>query len=124
MFTGDSICSGLNHNDKCFKVYKYDEGMFVEVYHEHVPAHGISRENQALALKALVLNNTEVDNEMLLRSFLNKRSKSLSHLTLFKFVVDYPEPGVMRTHCSMGSIRATLDEVIVKGKFRTDDLVN
>ncbi|CAM3041973.1 hypothetical protein [Vibrio diazotrophicus] len=119
--TGYKICSRLRADEKCFRIERYDSGLFIEIFHEHVPAIRLNQESQIQALISLVLNNVEVHNETLLHSYLNKRSNKPVAARLHQINIEYPERGVKRTYCSCSGINAWVDEVISKSSFRLGD---
>ena len=118
MYSGFQLCARLEPGEKCFRLRKYEQGEFIELFHEHVPAHRISQDNAMAALKSLVLRYQEAEAGRILRHYLNGRGsspKAEDHYCLFH--VEYPEPGVIRKYCGI-NIEAWMDEVIDPGKFR------
>lgn len=118
MYTNYKVCSTLKANEKCFRLHKYDEGNFNEIFHEHVPNHRISGDNAIEFMKALIIKHSAFDDSQILRTYLNKRDKKPSAIKLGQVIIEYPEPGVLRIYYSSGNISAWHDEVISKLVFR------
>ena len=117
MYSGVQLCNDLKPKQRCFRLRKYNEGTFDDIFHEHVPDRRISAGNAREMMKALVLRYEEAHAERILRSYLNSRRGSPAACNPFQITVEYPEPGVMRTYCGT-NVQAWMDEVIAPGKFR------
>lgn len=120
-YSGYKLCSDLSPKEKCFRVEVYNEGVFEEIYHQHIPAFRISKKSHAEALRALIINNTEHNNEFLLLSFLNERSKNPEKIKSFRYHSETPESGVLRLYCSSSRINSWVDEVISPSSFRSEN---
>lgn len=116
MYSHFQLCKDIEPKQKCFRLRRYNQGVFEDVFHEHVSKHRISLDSAKEMMKALVLRHEEVTAQHILRCYLNKgrNPKALDHL---KIVVGYPEPGVIRRYIGH-NIQAWMDEVIDPGKFR------
>lgn len=119
MYTEFQICETLVPKHRCFRVQVYDDGKFVEVFHEHVPAYRISAESTLEALRSLALKYSPVSASTVLHTFLNKRGKEPAAASTFSVNTEYPEAGVLRRYCSTGQVNAWTDEVLVASKFRS-----
>ena len=119
MYSAVQLCNDLKPKQRCFRLQKYNEGAFDEIFHEHIPRHRISAANARELMKALVLRYEEAHAEHILRSYLNSRGQSPAASNPFQIVVEYPEPGVIRTYCGT-NVKAWMDEVIVPGDFRLE----
>jgi hypothetical protein len=120
--TGFQICSELKKNEKCFRLQKYNNGEFEELFHEHVPKHRISKGNSIELLKALIVKYSGLEFPQIICSYLNNRNDKPSAIKLFQIQSEYPEPGVLRTYCSSGDLNIWFDEVIAPDKFRCSDI--
>lgn len=117
-FSGVSLCSKLDAEDKCFRLQRYNQGRFEELFHEHVPHHRIGMQNSTEVIRALVVRFDQFTAAEILRSHLNSRGAERSavknHLRVH---VHYPEPGVVRRCCGSDTV-AWMDEVIDATVFR------
>jgi hypothetical protein len=111
------LCKDIEPKQKCFRLRRYNQGVFDDVFHEHVPKHRISLDSGIEMMKALVLRHEEFAAPYILRCYLNSQGRSPEALDLLKIVVEYPEPGVIRRYIGH-NIQAWMDEVIDPGKFR------
>ena len=117
MYSGFQLCHDLQPKQRCFRLREYNQGTFDDVFHEHIPAHRISKDNAIQMMKSLVLRYENAHAERILRSYLNSRGRNPAACDPFQIGVEYPEPGVMRTYCGT-NVQAWMDEVLVPGDFR------
>ncbi len=117
MYTRFQLCSDLKPKQKCFKLRRYNEGLFEDVFHEHVPNHRVSLDDALAMMRTLVLRYEGHEASSILRHYLNTRGRKPSARHL-RFDVEYPEPGVIRRYCSSNHIHAWMDEVISPEQFR------
>jgi hypothetical protein len=120
MYSGFQVCVQLGPKEKCFRLRKYKEGTYVDIFHEHIPRHRISADNTHEFMKILLACNMRLDNSTLLHAYLNDRGKKPRSFELCQIVVEYPEPGVFRKYYSNRDYSAWFDEVIDENKFRKD----
>src|SRR5258707_1186281 len=117
LYTGFKIFEDLKPKQRCFRLRQYKERLFVDGFPEHIPRRRISADNAIEMMKALVLRYEGYEAPYILTCYLNSRGKEPAARSL-QFHVDYPEPGVIRRHCSSNNITVWMDEVIVPAKFR------
>lgn len=118
MYSGFQLCNDMEPKQKCFRLRRYNQGVFDDIFHEHVPKHRISLDSAIELMKVLVLRHSEVAAPYILRCYLNSRGREPQALDPFRCDVEYPEPGVIRRYCSSNNVQAWMDEVIDPGKFR------
>lgn len=118
MYSGFQLCPDIDPKQKCFRLRRYNEGLFDEIFHEHVPNHRITIDSAIEMLKALVLRHEEFSASHILRCYLNSRRGSPEALRILRIDVEYPEPGVIRRYCCSNNFNAWMDEVIIPAKFR------
>jgi hypothetical protein len=118
MFTGFQICSDLRPKQKCFRLREYDEGIFKDIFHEHIPKHRISEDNAFVFMKMLVVKYSSLGDFEILRSYMNSIGKEPSAIQLGRWQVEYPEPGVLRRYFDAGNIHAWYDKVVDESCFR------
>ena len=118
--TGYKICKDLQAKEKCFRLFKYNEGDFDELFHEHVPKHRISLDNASAFMSTLIVHHSSLSDTEVLRTYLNNRGKKPSAIKLGQSQIEYPEPGVLRKYFSHGSFTAWYDEVIDPSQFRVE----
>ncbi len=121
IYSDFQICDKLKANEKCFRLQRYNEGKFDDLFHEHVPKHRISRDNALEVMKSLVARYSEWTAPHILRSYLNKRGKEPRAIQSFQVQIEYPEPGVLRKYCCGSNVDAWVDEVIAPDMFRCPD---
>jgi len=119
MHSGYKVCCTLKENEKCFCLFEYDKGEFIELFHEHIPKHRISNENSVQFIKTLLIQHSDFGNSEIMRTYINKRGKSPGAIKLCQTTVEYPVPGVLRKYFSNGAFTAWYDEVISKSVFST-----
>ncbi|QBC44735.1 hypothetical protein [Iodobacter fluviatilis] len=117
-YSNFKICKKLRKKEKCFRVELYNNGLFVEVFHEHIPTHRISEQNAHGVLKALIIHYSEQEAVSIFHSYLNKRGKNPSVPATFNFHMEYPEPGVIRKYICSHTVNTWFDEVISTDYFR------
>lgn len=117
LFSGVSLCSNLNAKQKCFRLQRYSQGRFENLFHEHVPRHRIGLENATEVIRALVLRFQEFSASEILQCHLNSRGQHPPAVKRLDIHVDYPEAGVVRRACG-GDIVAWMDEVVDENAFR------
>ncbi|SRR5712692_290184 len=117
MYSHFLLCKDIEPKQKCFRLRRYNQGVFDDVFHEHVPEHRISLDRGIEMMKALVLRHGEFAAPYILRCYLNSRGRD-PEAYHFQINIDYPEPGVIRRYCGSYNVQAWMDEVIVPGKFR------
>ena len=121
MYENFHLCNSLNPTEKCFCLIQYNDGLMIEVLHQHVPAHRMSSDAELEALKALINQHSEWDSTQLLHSFLNNRKggpiKPVSH----RLHVTYPEAGVIRRYVTLDCFTAWVDHVINRTAFRSEN---
>ena len=122
MYSGFKICKNLKAGEKCFRLQKYNEGEFVEVFHEHVPKYRISSGNSNEFMRALISRYSGLGDPELLRAFINKSGKEPSAIDLCRVETEYPEEGVLRKYYSSTYLNAWFDEVISPDKFRKREI--
>lgn len=118
MYTRQHLCPDLKAKEKCFRVQRYKEGAFEELFHEHVPSHRLSLDSEIEVLRALVDHCAGWPPTFILRSRLNDRRGGPARYPGFRAHVTYPEEGVLRRYFSSGHATAWSDAVIVPGRFR------
>jgi len=118
LYSGFQICGTLKPNQKCFRLRRYNQGKYDELFHEHVPKHRISEDNARNFMKTLVARYREWNDFYILQSFLNERGKEPTSERPFQMPIEYPEPGVIRRYCCSGNVEAWMDEVIQPENFR------
>jgi hypothetical protein len=111
------LCNDMEPKEKCFRLRRYNQGVFEDVFHEHVLKHRISLDRGIEMMKALVLRHGEFAALYILRCYLNSRGRD-PEAYHFQINIKYPEPGVIRRYCGSYNVQAWMDEVIVPGKFR------
>jgi hypothetical protein len=116
MYSDYQLCSSLKRGQKCFRLGKYELGEFVDILHEHVPAHRISHDSAIGMMQSLILRYQEAEAGQILRHYLNRRGRDPESLD-WRSHVEYPEPGVLRTYRG-ANVQAWMDEVIDPRKFR------
>ena len=118
MYTGYPLCRDLEPKTLCIRLRQYQSGTYEELYHEHVPAHRLSRQKCIEMMKAMVLRFSRCGPYQVVRSYLNERGKEPPADDPFQIVVEYPEQGVLRTHCGT-NVQVWCDSVISPASFRT-----
>lgn len=118
MYSGFQLCPDLKLKEKCFRLRRYNEGVFDDLFHEHVPRHRISLDDAIDMMKALVVRYNAYEAPYILRSYLNNRGYNPEAVKTLQIVVEYPERGVMRRYCSSSHVQAWMDEIIVPQQFR------
>ena len=118
LYSGVQLCVTLKAKQKCFRILKYREGTFAEIFHEHVPKHRISNDNAIACMKTLIARHRSLGDFDVLRGYLNKRGKKPSAMEFGQVHVEYPEPGVLRKYLSHFNTTIFVDEVISPDKFR------
>ena len=113
-----SICKELKATEKCFRVQQYENGDFIELFHEHVPSSRISAQESFQFLRTIIIKNHPLESSEILRTFLNSRGKNPARIQFFNSHTEHPEPGVIRKYfCSQG-INTWYDEVVSFSDFR------
>ncbi len=120
MYERYKLCPDLILGQKCFRVQRYNEGNFDEVFHEHVPSHRISLDSELEVLRVLAGHYTDWSGTFILHSRLNKRRGGPSQYPVFTYHFSYPEEGTIRRYVSSGDVSAWSDTVIVHSKFCQD----
>jgi len=120
MYSGFELCEKLGSKENCFRLRRYKEGIYVDIFHEHIPRHRISADSAHDFMKTLLACHLRLDDTSLLHAFLNNRGNKPRSFELCQIVVEYPEPGVIRKYYFHRDFSAWLDEVIDEGKFRKD----
>lgn len=120
MYENYKLCSGLVAGELCFRVQKYSEGEFEEVFHEHVPAPRLSQDGRAETLRALVANVAEWPPTYVLRSSLNRRGRNPPVHPGFVHNTTFPERGVLRQYVSSSNVTAWVDAVVSPSQFRSE----
>jgi len=118
MYSGFKICNDIEPKQRCFRLRRYNQGVFDDIFHEHVPKYRISLDSGIEIMKALVMRYEEFTASYILRCYLNSRGQDPEAIPLLRIVVEYPESGVIRRYCGSSDIQAWMDEVIDPGKFR------
>ena len=118
MYSGYKLCNDLEPKQKCFRLQQYNEGIFDDVFHEHVPRRRISQRSGIEMIRALVLRYNEFAAPYILRCYLNSRGRDPEAIPLLRIVIEYPEPGVLRRYCCSNHFQAWMDEVVGPGEFR------
>lgn len=113
---GSHICQSLLVKQRCIRLRRYHDGAFSELYHEHIPKHRLSDDSLGWMMLALVRRFEEASAEVIVRSCLNSR-KGAPYTQRIVFVVEYPEPGVIRHNCG-GDVFGWVDTVIDQRTFR------
>ena len=121
LYSGFQICDALKPKQKCFRLRRYNQGKFDDLFHEHIPKHRISEDNAINFMMILVARHSEWNDLYTLQSCLNKRGKEPTAERPFQMPIEYPEPGVIRRYCSSGDFVAWMDEVIQPENFRPSD---
>ena len=102
MYERHKLCPELTPGQKCFRVQRYTEGSFNEVFHEDVPSHRISLESELEVLRVLVGHYAAWPGAFILHSRLNKRRAGPTHYPGYVYRVSYPEEGTIRCYVSSG----------------------
>ena len=118
LYSGVQLCATLKAKQKCFRILKYREGTYVEIFHEHVPKHRISNDNAIAWMKTLIVKHRSLGDSDILRGYLNRRGKKPSAMEFGRIYVEFPEPGVLRKYLSHANTCIFVDEVINPDKFR------
>jgi hypothetical protein len=118
-YTSYQVCPDLAVREVCFCVREYKEGLFHDIFHQHVPAHRISQERAHEALRSLVARYSEWPAEWVLNSLLNDRGHKPQRYPGFTYDVSYPEAGVLRHTVSGTAVHAWCDSVVSKQSFRS-----
>jgi hypothetical protein len=114
------LCDELKPREICLVVERYDQGKFTRKFHEHVPRFRLSSDARANLLRALVIRVSSLGAETIVRCHLNARGKTPpADEGNLRFVVTYPERGVLRTYCGTNT-KAWFDQVIQPSEFRRD----
>ena len=121
MNSGVRLCPSLTPKDKCIWVQEYSAGQFIELYHEHVPAHKIAGSRHWALLRALVLRYEEATGGQIVDAYLTRRGRAAKQYHPHDIVVEGPESGVNRWWCSGhgGRVSACIDTVVWQEAFRT-----
>ena len=121
MNSGVRLCPSLTPKDKCIWVQEYTAGQFIELFHEHVPAHKIAGSIHWALLRALVLRYEEATGEQIVGAYLTRRGRAAKQYHPYYIVVEGPESGVKRDWCSGrgGAVSACIDTVVCQEAFRT-----
>jgi hypothetical protein len=117
MYSGFQLCNDIEPKQKCFRLRRYNQGVFEDVFHEHIPKHRISLDSSIEMMKALVLRYEEFAAPYIIRCYLNSRGRNPAAINLLRIVIEYPEPGVIRRYCG-NDVQVWMDEVIAPEKFR------
>lgn len=118
MDSGKNLCPDLRAGDKCFRVQRYNEGKFDQLFHEHVPSHRLSLESELEVLRGLAGYYAGWEGTFILHSRLNSRPGGPSRYPVLMHHVSYPEGGVIRRTVSAGSASAWSDAVLSRENFR------
>ena len=118
IYSRHQLCPVLLAGEKCFRVHRYNEGQFDQVFHEHVPSRRLSRQTESEVLRGLVGRYAGWEGTYILHSHLNNRPGGPSRYPGFVHNVSYPEEGVLRYTVSSGSVSAWSDTVLTAGSFR------
>lgn len=119
LYSGFQLCEKLGTREKCFRLREYHEGIYIDKFHEYIPKHRISSDSSFQFMKSLLVKHSGIGDILILRSYINGRGKNPKKYPLCMGIVEFPEPGVMRTYCNSGNLHAWCDEVIDKSCFRT-----
>jgi hypothetical protein len=99
-------------------VERYEKGEFKRQFHQHVPKSRLSNERRINLLRALVSRFSDMGAEAIVRCHLNTRGKTPpADDHSLRFVVSYPEQGVLRSYCGINT-KAWSDEVVLPSEFR------
>jgi hypothetical protein len=118
LYDNYKLCPDLKPKQICLLLEQYTQGKSIRQYHEHVPAHHLSKDSLSNLLQAMVIRSSGLDAETIVRCYLNKRGKKPradeGHL---RCTVSRPEPGVLRCYCGTDTV-AWSDQVILASVFR------
>ena len=117
MYSYFQLCPTLTPKEKCIRLRQYEEGHYIERFHEHVLAHQLAAKVYSELLKTLVLRYEEATAKQIVGAYLTRRGRDakLSHPPLLHS--EYPEPGVTRLYCG-GYVCAWIDAVCDPERFR------
>jgi hypothetical protein len=76
LYSGVHLCTTLKAKEKCFHILKYKEGTYVEIFHEHIPRHRISKDNAIAWMITLIVKHRSLGGLDALRGYMNKRGKN------------------------------------------------
>ena len=91
MYSRFKVCEQIGPNEKCFRLRKYKEGAYVDIFHEHIPWHRISADNAHEFMKTLLACNMQLDNSSFLHSYLNERGNKPKSFVLCR--IAHPTSG-------------------------------
>ncbi len=120
-YTRYQLCDELEPKQRCFRLRRRNGLEFEDLFHEHVPRHRISEDRALAAMKALIFSNQKAPDWQILHSYLNERGSAPPKFDRLPIHIDYPEPGVMRTHCGT-EISVWMDHVIAPWDFRKETM--
>ncbi len=118
MHTSYRVCSRLKSSERCFRLFEYNDGEFVELFHEHVPNHRISSDEAFQFTRALLIKYSALGDREILRTFVNNRSGNPEKIQLIVGHTEFPEAGVFRRYFNSSPYMAWIDEVTDKSRFR------
>lgn len=87
--SGFQLCEDLVPKQKCFKLRRYNQGVFEPLFHEHVPAHRISFDAAKEVLRALVVRFENLAASQILSCHLNDRGRKPIRDGHLRIVVEY-----------------------------------
>ena len=117
MYSCFQLCQSLTPKEKCIRLREYKAGQFQELFHEHVPAHQLAQTATKELLRVLVLRYEEATAPQIVQSYLTRRGRQAKTNHPLRIIVEYPEPGVVRSYCG-GNVHAWIDTVSDPKNFR------
>ena len=114
---GVRLCPSLTSKHKCIRVQEYNQGQFIERFHEHVLAYKLAQSCHWALLRTLVLRYEEATGEQIVDVYLTRRGRDAKRYHHGAIVVENPALGVVRDCCG-GNVGASIDTVVLPEDFR------
>lgn len=112
------VCEELRPKFKCIQVWKYFDGKYENLFHEHIPRHRINIDNSIALIRHLLAKFSEWNERTIIETYLNKRKGEPIITYSIQMPVEYPEPGVIRRYSNYKDINVWIDEVVDLREFR------